>query len=103
MANNKLPVVYRVRNNRTGTYLNSNGVWGSLGRIFEKQGSAQKHLTRYSRTPKRQRDTDTGRILNCSDEWIDVEVVASKLVDISEEDIDKMYQDLYNKSQKEKK
>jgi hypothetical protein len=86
MAKIKPPVIYRVRNNQTGLYLNSNGVWGLMGRIFEKRGSAESHLTHYSRTPKKERQTDTGRILNCTDEWVDVEVVASKLVDISSQE-----------------
>lgn len=102
MAKSKMPVVYRVRNNRTGLYLNSNGVWGFLGRIFEKRGSAEAHLTHYSKTPKRDRVSETGRILNCADEWVEVEVVASKLTDICFDEIDGWAQELYDKSRKER-
>lgn len=98
MGKTKMPVVYRVRNNRTGLYLNSNGVWGYLGRIFEKRGSAEAHLTHYSKVPKKNRVSETGRILNCADEWVEVEVVASKLIDISDSDIGAWAQELHDKS-----
>jgi len=98
----KLPLVYRVRNNVTSLYLNSNGVWGNLGRIYEKRGSAEAHLTHYSRTPKKLRESETGRLLNCKDEWVEVEVVASKLVDITKDEVEVMVKELYNEPKKEK-
>lgn len=68
-----------------------------MGRIFEKRGSAESHLTHYSKTPKKERLTDTGRILNCSDEWVDVEIVASKLVDLNQDEVTTYSNEMYKR------